>query len=60
MAEFWFDGYSWCGTKVIDGVLFTLEETNDRSFAEQHSYMWRTRRGGSAHLTDDERARLPA
>ena len=59
MAKLWFDGSTWCGTKIIEGVLFTLEETDDRSCAEQHSYIWRTRGGLQAHLTDDERERLP-
>lgn len=59
MADFWREGDTWHGTKLIDGVLYVLEERNDRSFAELHSYIWSTKSGAEAHLTEDERAQLP-
>lgn len=59
MADFWHEGVNWAGSKVIDGEIYRLEESEDRSFAETHSYVWRTKDGRRMqHLTDDERARI--
>lgn len=59
-AQFWLESGSVYGTKTVNGDLLRLEEVDDRSFAQHHSYAWFTKRGDLvAHLTAEDLAILP-